>query len=175
MFVDGICCAFVIEELPTSFSVALLHLWFCWFGLVRDEILQPLNPKDREREYHPCVNLHQEEEFQLPWNCVKLKSVSCTSNFLVRTCDFRKCKEFLLMLTSSLQGLLRNQSLETILICNVVLCFPHKNIMPVFTCVMNVRDQTRQTFVTCFCSFRYRTSKFVHRPQNIKSTNTCKI
>ena len=35
-------------------------LWFCWFGLVRNETLQSLNPKDRERESHPCVNLHQE-------------------------------------------------------------------------------------------------------------------
>ena len=28
-------------------------------------------------------------------------------------------------------------------------------------------------FVTSFCPLRYRTSKFVHRPQNIGSTNTC--
>ena len=65
---------------------------------------------------------------------MKLKSVSCTSNLLVRTCDFRKCKEFHLMLTSSLQGLLRNESLETILICNVVLCFPHNNIACIHMC-----------------------------------------
>ena len=36
---------------------------------------------------------------------------------------------------------------------------------------MNVRDQTRQTFVTSLRPFRYRTSKFVHRPKNIRSTN----
>ena len=66
------------------------------------------------------------------------------------------------MLTSSLRGLLQNRSLETILICIVVLCFPI-TILPAFTCVMNVRDQTRQTSVTSFCPFRYRTSKFVHR------------
>ena len=112
--------------------MALLHLWFCWFGLVRNEIFQSLHPKDRERESHPCVNLHREKEFQLPWNCVKLKSVSCTSNFLVRTCDFRKCKEFLLILTSSLQGLVRR--LETILMCNVVLCFPHNNDACIHMC-----------------------------------------
>ena len=33
----------------TSFPVALLHLWFCGFGSVRNEILQSLNPKDREK------------------------------------------------------------------------------------------------------------------------------
>ena len=53
------------EELPTGFSVALLHLWFCWFGLVRNEILQSQIPKDRERESHPCVNLHREKSPQL--------------------------------------------------------------------------------------------------------------
>ena len=31
------------------------------FGFVRNEILEPLNPKDRERESHPCVNLHREK------------------------------------------------------------------------------------------------------------------
>ena len=33
---------------------------FGFVGLVRNEILQSLNPKDRERESHPCVNLHRE-------------------------------------------------------------------------------------------------------------------
>ena len=78
----------------TVFPVALLRIWFCWFGLVRNEILQSLNPKDRERESRPCVNLHQERLLQLPSNCVKLRFVSCTSNLLTRTFDFRKCREF---------------------------------------------------------------------------------
>ena len=34
----------------------------------------------------------------------------------------------------SSQGLLQNQSLETILICNVVLCFPHNNIDCIHMC-----------------------------------------
>ena len=42
----------------------LTHLWFSWFGLVRNEILQPLNPKDGERESHPCVNVHRERLLQ---------------------------------------------------------------------------------------------------------------
>ena len=54
-------------------------------------------------------------------------------------------------------------------------CVSHMAILSVFTCVMNVRDQTRQTFVTSFSPFRYRTSKFVHRPRNIKSPNTSQI
>ena len=52
------------EELTTGFPVALLQ--FCWFGSVKNEILQPLDPKDRERESHPCVNLHLERLLQLP-------------------------------------------------------------------------------------------------------------
>ena len=126
--------ACLTEELPTGFSVALLHLWFCWLGSVRNEILQSLNPKDRERESHPCVNLHREKLPQLQNNYVKLKSVSCTSNLLVRTGDFRKYIEFLLLLTSSLPGLLQNRSLETIVICIVVLCFPHNNVACVLLC-----------------------------------------
>ena len=116
------------------FLVALLRLWFCWFCLVRNEVLQSLNPKDRERESHPWMNLHRERLFQLLLNCVKLKSVSCTPNLLARTCDSRKCTELLLMLIWSLQGLLQNQSLETIQVCIVVLCFPHNNITGVHMC-----------------------------------------
>ena len=59
--------------------------------------------------------------------------VSCTSDFLVRTCDFPKCIEFLQMLAWNLQSLLQNQSLETIPICNVVLWL-HNNIAGVHMC-----------------------------------------
>ena len=38
--------ACLVEELPTSFTVALLHLWFCWLGLEWNEKLQSLKPKD---------------------------------------------------------------------------------------------------------------------------------
>ena len=102
-----------VEYLPTDFPVALLHLWFCWFGFVRNEILQSLNPKDQEQESHPCVNLHRERLLQLPWNSVKLRFVSCTSNLLAQMFGFLKCTELFLMLISSLQGLLQNQRLET--------------------------------------------------------------
>ena len=43
----------LVECLPTRFPVALLHLGFCWFGLVKNDILQSLDSKDRERESHP--------------------------------------------------------------------------------------------------------------------------
>ena len=42
--------ACLTEELATGFPVALLHIWFCWFGLVSNEILQSLTPKDQARE-----------------------------------------------------------------------------------------------------------------------------
>ena len=42
--------ACLVEELPTCFTVALLHLRFCWFGLVKNVILQSQNPKDQARE-----------------------------------------------------------------------------------------------------------------------------
>ena len=122
-------CACFVDDLPTSFPVALLHLWFCWFGLVKNEILQTPNPKDRELESHPYVVQHPEKLSPLLWSCAKPKSVSCTSNLLARTCDFRKSTELLLMLISSLRDLLQNQSPGTILIGFAVLCFTHNNIV----------------------------------------------
>ena len=55
------------------------------------------------------------------------------------------------MFILSLQDLLQNQSLETVPICTVFRIVSHRTILAVFTCTMNVRDQTRQAFVTIFC------------------------
>ena len=44
------------------------------------------------------------------------------------------------MLTSSLPGLLQNQSLETIIICTVVLCFPHNNNACIHMCDECIRS-----------------------------------
>ena len=85
------------------------------------------NPKDRERESHPCVNLHRE---------IKLIG---TNVWLPKI-------EFLLMLISSLPDLLQNKSLETILIFNVVLCFPHNNIACIHMC-----DECMQSNVPIVC------------------------
>ena len=40
-----------------------LGLWICCFGLVENEILQLLSPKDQAREFRPCVNLHPVSAF----------------------------------------------------------------------------------------------------------------
>ena len=53
--------ACLVDCLPTSFPVGLLHLWFYWFGSVKNEIRQLLNPRDREQDSHPCVNMHREK------------------------------------------------------------------------------------------------------------------
>ena len=63
-----------------------------------------------------------------------------------------------------------NQS-QPALLCSV----SHMTILFEFTRVVHVRYQSIQAFVTCFCLFRYRTSKFVHRPQNVWSTHACQI
>ena len=78
-----------------------------------------------------------------------------------------KYTRHLLRLISNLQDPLQNQSLETILVCIVVPCFPHNNIVWI-TCVMNVRDQARQAFVAKICPFCDRTRMF-YRPEDIGS------
>ena len=152
--------------------MALLHLSFCCFGLKRNVMLQSPNPRGRERECRPCVNLLREKLPQILWNCVKLKFASCTSNLMAQMLDFRKYTEFLLMLILSLPGLLQYQSLETIQVCNVVLCFPHYKINCIHMCDECKRSNAANVCHK-LCPFRDRTSKFVHRPYNIRSHNTC--
>ena len=129
-----------------------------------------------ERDQHWCSWL----EFGCAFGWVfadKFLCGSLTSLVLlvcfVRTCDFLKYTEFLLMMTSSLQRLLQNQSPETILVCTVVLCFPHNNIACIHMC-----DEFKKSNVPRVCHkilSTLWTRKFVHRPQNIKSPNTRQI
>ena len=84
----------------TSLPVPM-NPWFSLIGLEKSEILQSLNPKDQELGYRPCVNLHRLKLSQLRLNYVKLRFVSCTSNPLARTCDFRICTTISLDLVSS--------------------------------------------------------------------------
>ena len=60
---------------------------------------------------------------------------------------------------------------QSALFCSIT----HIAVLFVFTCVMNVRDQTRQSFVTCFGPFSDRSCKLIHWPQNIWSSNSCQI
>ena len=136
----------LLDVVRCNKSPVLMNPWFSLIGLGKNERLLSTNPKDPERESHPCVNLHQENKARLLLNRVRPRSVSCTSNKLTRTCDFRKCTKHVLMLTSSLPSLHQNQSLETILICNVALCFPHKNIACIHMC-----DECKISFDSGVC------------------------
>ena len=78
------------------------------------------------------------------------------------------------MLILSLQGLLPNQNLERIHVC-IVVWVSHLTLLLVLTSKKKAWDQTRQAFVTRLFPFCDRTSKFVHRPQNIRSPNTSQI
>ena len=108
--------------------------WFYWDGFGCDETLLSPNSKDPKLGYRPFAGLRQEKLFQLPLNCEKLKSVSCTSSLLARTCDFRKCTRFRPMLIASLLSHRQNQNLGIIPIYIVVLCFPHDNVVCVHLC-----------------------------------------
>ena len=155
-FVFGYACLMWCHA--TSFLVLDLWVFFHWVG---EEWKTSITKSQRSRAGFPSMcKPASRENFQLLLSCVRPKSVSCTSNFLVQMFDFHKYTRHLLMLILNLLDLLQNHSLEAVLICNVVLITK----LPAFTCVMNVWDQTCLTFVTSFCRFRYRTSKFVHRP-----------
>ena len=121
----------------TSFLV--LDLWSCWIGSIgsgKNGTLLWLNSKDQEKEFHLRQNLHWLKLFQLLLTCLRLTSVSYTSNLLTLLFDFRKCAEFLQMLIFNLHDLQQNQSPEIILICIIVLHFPHDKIVQYSTMKM---------------------------------------
>ena len=95
--------------------------------------------------------------------------------WLARTCDFRKCKRTPLVVDfessrSHYKIRILKQSKFTLLCC-----VSHTTVLSVFTCVMNVWDQTHQAFVTRFCPFCNWTGEFIRRPQNVRSPSTSQI
>ena len=78
----GFVCACLMWCHATSFLV--LDLWFPLIELEQSERLQKPSFKDQKLVFHPCVNLHQEIWARLLLSCVRLMSVSCTSNLLVQ-------------------------------------------------------------------------------------------
>ena len=94
----------------------------------KNVILEKPNPRDQEREYHPCANLHLKKQLQIQWNCARLKFVSCTSNLWERMFDLHRYMEFLPRSMLSLLDPRQNRSLGTIPIDSDVLYFPRGNI-----------------------------------------------
>ena len=61
-------------------------------------------------------------------------------------CDFRICTELLLIMILSLGDLPQNQSLETIQVCIVVLCFPHNYTVGIHLCDECTRSNAPNVF-----------------------------
>ena len=136
--------ACLIECLPTGFSSGSL-LIFGFVGLVRWGVKyfnHWILKIESENPIHASTCIER-NHLSFCKNHVKQKSVSCTSNSLARTCDFRKCIEFLLMLISSLpRSPAKCESWNSpSLHCLAV--FPTYTILFVFTRVMDVRDKTQ--------------------------------
>ena len=124
--------------------------WFMHWHQLRSHVPQcfsvspqSLNPKDRERESHPCVDLHQEKQFQHLLSCVRLMSVPCTNNLLAQIFGFRENAQnsswcWLRIFKISRKIAILKQSLSALLCC-----VSHIALLAEFTCVMNVTDPTR--------------------------------
>ena len=99
----SLCWIGVLTWFLRRFLVSL-HILFGFLRLKgrRMQHFSNPNPQDQEREFHPCVDVHQEKQSQIPSNCAKQKFVSCTSKWLEQTCDFQICTKFPLRPTLSL-------------------------------------------------------------------------
>ena len=113
-------CACLMWYHATSFPV--LDLWCCSVGDWNTSI--PKSPRSRAGIPSMRKSSSRDDYFSFcSANCVRLMSVSCTSNLLARTCDFQKRTNVHLVLISSLPNLPQNQNPETILVCIIVLYF----------------------------------------------------
>ena len=84
--------------------------------------------------------------------------------YCCKTCDLRRCTEFLLMLILNLQGFLQNQSLETMLFCIVVLCFPHNNMVGTHLCDECTRSKRTNCLSQAYVHFVTARASLFTRP-----------
>ena len=119
------------------------------------------DPINQVRVYRPSLSCVQGNDF---WFCWTVRNWSL---FLTHPADWNECmtsknaqsstrSRFWVLKISRKIGVLKQSQLA---LFNSV---SHMTILFVFTCMMNVRDQTRQSFVTSFGPFRDRSCKFVH-------------
>ena len=161
-------CAWLASRQTTGFSVLL---WF-WVVFPRTKTIRShksragipsnLNPASEEMisdavelwETAVCFFTHPTY-----WNkCMTSKNAQCSSR-----------SGFRIFKISRKIGVLKQS--QPALFCSIT----HITILFVFTCVMNVRYQSIQAFVTGFGPFCNRSCKFVHWPQNIRSSNSCQV
>ena len=121
-----------------------------------------LNPASKEMISDSVVLWETEVFFlhiQLFWNkCMTTKNAQCSTR-----------SRFWVLKISCKIGVLKQS--QSVVFCSIT----HMTILFLFTCVMNVRYQSIQAFVTGFGSFRNRSCKFVHWPWSIRSSNTCQV
>ena len=107
--------------------------------------------------------LHPMKWFLILLNCAKLKFVSYTSNWCMTSknaqCSTRS-RFWILKISSKIWVLKQSQSA-------LFGSISHMTILSVFTCVMNVWNQSIQAFVTCFGPLSDWSCKFVHWPLNL--------
>ena len=150
-----VCLFDVITQRVSS----CLIFGFLW---VREE-WKTLNPREWEREYHPCVNLHREKWFLILLSSVRLRFASEKTS--PHDVDFESSK-------SPVKSEIWN---NPILHCAVLPTYKY--------CQIHVCDECTRSKATngChFCPFCDRTTKFVHRPYiyiyiHVKSPNTSQM
>ena len=130
----GFGCAYWMWCYATSFLVLDLWVFFEWFG---EEWQISITKSQRSRAGIPSMRKPALRDMSsVLFNSVRPRSVFFAHpTFWHELVTSENAQERVhQMLILSLQGLLQNQNLETILICIVVLCYPHNSIDWIHMC-----------------------------------------
>ena len=141
-------------------------------GFKKSATLQKPNPRDQERI--PSMRKptsHPKKNFRFN-GTVRDWSFSYTSNLWENMFDSRRYTEFSPTLISKLQSPQHKIWVLEQPHSTMQCCISHMAIFSVITRVMNVRNQTNQTFVTNTCPFCGCSYQFVYGPWNVGSTNS---
>ena len=171
---SSFCFLLPVGVLFLRFCPAQVSLMLSWPGLT--VLLLERDTSITKQVVHPRVIQHPEKWFQTLWSCARQKFTSGTSHWWGQMFDFRRYTRLSLRVISSLQRRLQSLSLGMNPICNAELCCPHDNIVEIRLC-----DECTKLIllifssVACLSPFNDWSCKFVDRPQNVWSSNSCQV
>ena len=125
----------LVVLLPTGFPVTLCHLWCCCLVSFGEEWSTSITKSQRSRARIPSMRKPASREI-ISASVVLCETEVCFLHIQLNGTKVRLPKMHRIPpeVDLSLQGLLQNRSLEIILICIVVLHFPHDNIVWIHSC-----------------------------------------
>ena len=145
-------------------SLTALAVWVLLLGGKKNGTLRQPCPRDQEREIHPFTTCIKRNNFRFCRTVWETEVCFLHIQLMGTNVWLSKIHKTLLKSMLSIQDLRQSQSLETVPVCIVVLCFPHDNIAQIHSCSLFLEIERAERQSQALVHFVTRSCKFVYLP-----------